>query len=142
MIIEQSMKIHVNRIPEGGITEHATYDPAHLDMERDDVHVAPFDVEAFITKTDQELIVRAEIRSPVKFVCGRCLEEFPREIKASGMYSYHVQPTDVVDITEDVRQEIILNYPMVPLCRPECKGLCLECGQNLNHGSCEHQAES
>ena len=45
---------------------------------------------------------------------------------------------DVVDITDDVRQEIMLAYPMIPVCRPDCKGLCSVCGQNLNAGPCQH----
>ncbi len=142
MKLQEIMKIQVKSVPEQGMTEHAMYDPEKLDMQREDVRVEPFEVDAFITLADSELIVRADIRSPIKLVCGRCLEEFPREIKTSALYSYHVSPADVVDITEDVRQEIILNYPMVPLCRPDCKGLCLQCGQDLNQGTCEHQQES
>jgi uncharacterized protein len=42
----------------------------------------------------------------------------------------------VVDITNDIRQEIILAYPMIPICRQTCKGLCAVCGYNLNQGVC------
>lgn len=137
------MKIQVNRIPEEGLRERVTYDPAALDMEREDVHlVQPFTVDAFITIVDTELIVDVEIRCPVRLCCARCLEEFDSAVTAKSLFTYKVQPVEVVDITEDVRQEIILAYPMVSLCRPECKGLCAACGQNLNAGSCSHQAEA
>ena len=137
------MKIHVNRIPDEGLSERATYDPAALDMERDDVHlVQPFTVDAFITKADEELVVDADIRRPVHLSCARCLEEFDVVVTAKSLFTYKVHPTEVVDITEDVRQEIILAYPMVPVCRPGCKGLCASCGQNLNAGTCNHQAEA
>ncbi len=135
------MKIHVNRVPEQGLKEHATYDPSTMEMDRFDLHLrGPFEVDAFITSVDRELVVSVEIRCPLHLTCARCLEEFSSAVKADAVYSYKVQPTDVVDITEDVRQEIILAYPMIPVCRPDCKGLCASCGQNLNAAPCQHQA--
>lgn len=137
------MKIQVNRIPEDGLRERVTYDPAALDMEREDVHlVQPFSVEAFATLADTELVVDVDIRCPVRLLCARCLEEFDSTVTAKSLFTYKVGANDVVDITEDVRQEIILAYPMVAVCRPECKGLCAACGQNLNAGSCSHQAQA
>ena len=135
------MKIHVDRVPEGGLEEHATYDPTTLDMDREDIRLLePFDVQAFIRLADEELVVNAQIRCPLHLLCARCLEEFTSTVQTDAIYSYEVQPSDVVDITEDVRQEIILSYPMIPLCRPNCRGLCRTCGQNLNAASCSHQA--
>jgi len=133
------MKIRVNRIPADGMEEHASYDPTELDMERDDVHLSePFEVEAMITKATEELIVSVEVRCPVQMTCGRCLEEFSETLAKDAVFTYRVQPNDEVDITDDVRQEIMLAYPMVPLCSAECKGLCVSCGQNLNEGACGH----
>jgi uncharacterized metal-binding protein YceD (DUF177 family) len=136
-----AMIIHVNRIPEEGLREHATYDPSQLDVDRFDIHPAdPFEVDAFITKVDQELLVDTDIRCPLRFSCARCLEEFPRTVTAHAFFSYKVTQADVVDITDDVRQEILLAYPMIPVCRPDCKGLCTTCGQNLNLERCTHAA--
>ena len=133
------MKIHVSRIPEEGLREHATYDPAALDMERDDVQIPkPFEVDAFLTRAMRELVVQAKIRCPLHLVCARCLAEFDSAVATTALFNYTVQPTDVVDITDDVRQEIMLAYPMFPVCHPDCKGLCSACGQNLNAGSCRH----
>jgi uncharacterized protein len=42
-----------------------------------------------------------------------------------------------IDLTDEVRQAIILNLPMQPLCRPECQGLCPGCGENLNLKTCQ-----
>ena len=136
------MKIHVNRVPEEGLKDHAVYNPSELDMERWDVQLPePFEVDAFIMKADTELVVDADIRCSLRMACSRCLEKFDRVVTADALFTYTVQPTDVVDITDDVRQEIILAYPMIPVCRPDCKGLCSACGQNLNAGSCPHQPD-
>lgn len=134
------MKIHVSRIPEEGLKDRATYDPTPLDMDRDDIRLRePFEVEADIHLADKELVVRVEINCPAQMTCARCLTEFAATLTPRALFSYAVTPADVVDITDDVRQEIILAYPMVPICRPECKGLCSVCGQNLNEAPCAHQ---
>ena len=135
------MKIHVNRVPPEGLKEHAIYDPSAMDMDRPDIRLSePFEAEIFATKVDQELVVDVDIRCSLRLTCARCLEEFPSALTADALFSYKVHPTDVVDITDDVRQEVILAYPMVPTCRPDCKGLCSACGRNLNVASCSHQA--
>ena len=134
------MKIQVSRVPEEGLREHAAYDPTTLDMDRDDVRLTdPFEVDAFVTKTGQELVVAVDIRCPIRLSCARCLEEFTSTLHADAMFNYEVRPADIVDITDDVRQEIMLGYPTIPVCRPDCRGLCRVCGQNLNAGDCPHQ---
>jgi len=112
-------------------------------MDRDDIHLrAPFDVDAAIARVDAELVVQVAIRCPLSLSCARCLEEFSTTVTADTIFSYKVHPSDVVDITEDVRQEILLAYPMVPICQPDCKGLCSTCGQNLNLSTCSHHASA
>ena len=134
------MKISVNQVPPEGMTQQASYDPAALDMDRPDVHLQePFKAQAAITKVERELVVDVGIRAPVHLTCARCLTDFTSTLALNEIFSYQVKPTDIVDITEDIRQEIILAYPMIPLCRPECKGLCRVCGQDLNVAVCSHQ---
>ena len=137
------MKIHVNRIPFEGLHEDMTYDPSALDLERNDLKLQePIALSAFITKAEDALVVQADIACRLHLSCARCLEAFEAPLQTSATLSYHVHPTDVVDITEDIRQELILAYPMIPLCRRTCKGLCPACGQNLNLQTCPHQKES
>lgn len=134
------MKIQVNRIPEEGLREHATYDPSRLDMERQDIRLAdPIEVDAVVNKTDDELLVEVDIECSMRMECARCLEQFETVLRTDALFNYEVKPSDIVDITDDVRQEIILGYPMIPVCRPDCRGLCRVCGQNLNQGDCAHQ---
>lgn len=137
------MKIHVNRVPDEGLKKRVTYEPAALDMERDDVRVhESFAVDIRIQRVDQQLVVQAKIRCPVMLTCARCLEEFGSTVTTDAVLSYTVQLSDVIDITDDVRQEIILAYPMVSVCTPACKGLCAQCGTNLNHDACEHSTQA
>ena len=136
------MKIRVNRIPEEGLKEHARYDPTTMDMDRDDIHLRePFEVTASVTVAQRELIVDADISAPLQMACARCLAEFPFTMRLDAVFTYRVKPTDIVDITDDVRQEIILAYPMIPVCKPDCKGLCRSCGRNLNLDTCRCEQE-
>ncbi len=135
------MKIVVSRIPPEGLTEHAAYDPSTMDMDRSDIQLKePFEVDASIVKADQEVVVTAKIRAPLHMTCARCLEEFTSMVTPAAVFSYQAHDADVIDITDDVRQEILLAYPMIPTCRPDCKGLCSVCGQNLNVASCVHRS--
>lgn len=134
------MKIYVSRIPPEGLREDVAYDPAALDVDRFDIHPGnPIAVSAYVTKAEREVIVQAEISCAAELSCARCLQSFTRPLHASTIFAYEVMPTDVVDITEDVRQELILAYPMAPVCQEGCKGLCPVCGQNLNLAACQHQ---
>ena len=45
-----------------------------------------------------------------------------------------------VNLTEDMREAIILTFPAYPICRPDCKGLCAMCGINLNNEACDCRA--
>ena len=133
------MKIYVNRIPVEGIREEASYDPKTLDIDRFDIQwEAPVNVSSWITKAERELLVQADIRCPLQLSCARCLAVFPWRLETAATLNYAVQPTDVVDITEDIRQEILLAFPMVPVCRLGCQGLCAVCGLNLNISTCQH----
>jgi uncharacterized protein len=43
----------------------------------------------------------------------------------------------VIDLADDVRQTLLLAFPLKNVCREECRGLCSRCGKNLNEGSCD-----
>ena len=142
MTRDAAMKIYVNRVPAEGMQEEMIYDPKTLDIERFDVRLEePINLSSFIMKAERELVVQAEIRGRIGLSCARCLQEFEQPLHAAATLSYEVGPTDVVDITDDVRQEIMLAYPMIPVCQEGCKGLCPVCGQNLNVAACPHKPE-
>ena len=66
------------------------------------------------------------------------LPETPGRIRELGeddlIRSYY--SNDELSIMPVIRDTILLSIPIAPQCRPECKGVCLECGENLNLGDC------
>jgi uncharacterized protein len=43
----------------------------------------------------------------------------------------------VIDMADDVRQTVLLAVPLKNVCREDCRGLCPQCGRNLNDGACD-----
>ncbi len=76
--------------------------------------------------------------------CGRCLEpiSFDEEIDLQELYLYpDKEPDDeeasrleddLLDLEPLLRDTVVLDLPYTPLCRPDCAGLCPDCGANLN----------
>lgn len=89
------------------------------------------------------------------FVCGRCLAPFKHKISIpliereflfekprviediNDLYLVDMKNM-TIDLTELFRQEILLHFPLIPLCSLKCKGLCIVCGGNLNKDVCGH----
>lgn len=93
-----------------------------------------YDVEAGATVGGT--VVRGAIAMPIVFQCGRCLQEFSRRLEAEVCHFYDKSDEAELDMAEDIREDILLEVPMNPLCAEDCRGLCLKCGVDLNHGSC------
>lgn len=116
----------------------------------------PFRGSAEIWNTGDRLLVQAKLSGEAVVPCSRCLtpfatplsvsfdEEFvegqpnsvtPREDEEDQSIATAYQG-DTIDLAESVRDNILLELPMKPLCRADCAGLCPTCGANLNEGGC------
>jgi uncharacterized protein len=112
------------------------------------------DVE--IDRTMQTLRLRGKLSTTAPMVCGRCLTQYRQDLTVVVEEDFLVggppppregvlRPEDfvlplgpdlVLDVTEAVRQHLLLAVPMVPVCRPDCRGLCPQCGRNRNEQDC------
>jgi uncharacterized protein len=128
------MKIHVDKIPEGGLELSEKIEPAQLSLEGEAVisFIKPIEVKANVMKTGAELFVDVSLESQVEYTCGKCLSKFEDTFRKKFNAVLEVRPAEIVELNDEIRQEIILDYPMKIICKAECKGLCPNCGQNLN----------
>jgi uncharacterized protein len=96
---------------------------------------------------DGGLVVQGSISGAYSGVCRRCLEPvsvaFDTRVAevyrpAGGVWEegYAITPNNTVDLELVVRDNVGLEVPLNPLCRPDCAGLCSRCGANLNEGPC------
>lgn len=84
-----------------------------------------------------ELLVRGSLRLPCVCVCGRCGRDFEAEYAEEDFCeTFETAGLEVLDLTESVREGIILALPSYPICKEACKGVCLHCGKDLNAGPC------
>lgn len=103
-----------------------------------------------ITRTPQGMLVQAEFDGEAKAECVRCLTEFwqPLNTNFDELYAFNkrgvtesglILPEDAnIDLAPLVREYLLIETPISPICRTDCKGLCLECGEDLNTRDCGH----
>ncbi len=131
------MKIKANSVTEEGLDCIYTYEPQRLDVDSEETKLLkPFEASYHIKRESQNLFVDVEIKLLLSNVCSRCLENFESLLDRKYSFYYKVKDSDVVNTAEDLRQEIMLEYPLKPLCKSDCLGLCPECGENLNKVKC------
>jgi len=128
------------------------------DLDKDLRLRAPVRGEITLIRTTDGVLVTGTLHTAVELDCDRCLEPFvtpveidleedflatvdvltglPLEIPDDADPATLIDSQHVLDLTEVMRQNIIVALPMHPVCRPDCLGLCPECGQNLNEGPC------
>ncbi len=118
-----------------------------------DFELTSFTGKAHISRTPQGLLVEGQFSGNMLQECVRCLEEYaqPLETNFSELYSFryrrnseyelYVPDDGQIDLSPLVREYLMLEMPIKSICRPDCKGLCTICGENLNFTICEHQAQ-
>ena len=98
--------------------------------------------------------VAADIATRVSVECRRCISPFEVDVTTTlellfsvGSDSLEEREADeryydgeILDISEDVRQGLVLEMPAWPLCSEACEGLCTECGAELNIEACSCEA--
>jgi uncharacterized protein len=113
-----------------------------------------------VTRNDQRFHLDGKVRTTLELTCGRCLEPFRLDVDAP--FDLRYLPTaantgegeveieeddlttayytdDVIDLGQLMAEQFHLALPMKPLCDETCRGLCPNCGTNLNVGSCQCQ---
>ncbi|MDD5432636.1 MAG: DUF177 domain-containing protein [Candidatus Omnitrophica bacterium] len=132
------MKIDINSIPIEGLTLIEKINPSDLDLETDLIkYQGLINARAFITKISNAVSVDLNLTGKIHAVCARCLEEFEIDLNRELKFNYPVSKTESkIDLDPDIREEIIVGYPIKFLCKENCLGLCVKCGKNLNEGGC------
>ena len=132
------MKIDVNQIPVEGLLLEEYLSPKDLELEAGDVNFpSPVRVRAQVSRITNAVSVKLEVQARLRFSCSRCLQG--SEIvfdKKFGLNCPVLKSDRFIDLNPEIREEMIVDYPIKPLCREDCKGLCPKCGKNLNEGGC------
>ena len=135
------MKITINHVPQDGLyLLEEEINPAELDLETDLIKFrSDLKIKARVFRITNALTVELNIKGVLFANCSRCLDQFEWELNKDVRLNYPLEASDIfIDLEPAIREEVILDYPIKPLCRPNCKGLCLKCGKNKNstQGGC------
>jgi len=123
------------------------------------VPLSALDGKIQMIRTADGVLVTGTLHTSVELVCSRCAEPFSMPLKfsleeefrptidivtgaslpvpADDEEATQIDEHHTVDLTEVVRQDLLLAIPPNPVCRTKCAGLCPICGQNWNEGSCD-----
>jgi len=133
------IKISVRDIPSDGleIAQSIPKEGIGLSSEEADIR-SLLDVKARLEKVNNVIIANARIKAKFGFLCARCLEELYSIQEFSYKFDFEINPQiEYIDLGEEIRQEIILANPPKVLCSKDCKGICPDCGVNLNIEQCQ-----
>lgn len=145
------MKIRISQLSTGLHDYHFSSKPSDVGLEgnyQEDVNV-----DVVLDKTPRQIYLKVDIRTSGHFPCDRCLEDFVQPIANHYNMFYVMDAQDAekypedeiqiinhesayIELTEDVRQTVVLSIPLKLICKDECKGLCSRCGTNWNYKSC------
>lgn len=115
----------------------------------------PVEASGTVRNTAGVLVMSGSIKTCLHGVCDRCAAEFSRKVEYpiqavlveelaneenedEWVFPLEGESADLQDI---VRTVFVLNMESKLLCKPDCKGLCCQCGKNLNDGPCSCQKE-
>jgi uncharacterized protein len=120
----------------------------------------PLEIFCQLSKFEDLISAKGWVKGKMLLTCDRCLEKFESGYKS--FFELHYRPQadeaeqkddeeaypdgavetvyfegDILDIADQIRQTVLLSVPMRALCREDCRGLCGNCGCNLNVDSCQ-----
>lgn len=146
-----------------GATRSVRLDNHHVSLGPDVELAGPIDADLHLQRTNRGILLRGEARATLRRTCARCTDPYLEDVRLDLEEEFlpSVDPnTGMPVVTEEevgplrinahheieldgvLHDELVLTEPMHPLCRPDCPGLCPECGQRVDtshepHGALE-----
>ncbi|RJP48095.1 MAG: DUF177 domain-containing protein [Anaerolineaceae bacterium] len=120
----------------------------------DDLELRGFHGSAIVGRTPQGLLVTGKFEATFGVECVRCLREFDHTVhwEITELYAFKkksvtdsdlILPDDAqIDLAPLIRDYALTEIPISPICKPNCKGLCPTCGQDLNLKDCGHRDDT
>lgn len=153
------MEIKIQEIPEEGLLLSFAEDPSTWGLAEKGLAIeGPIRVLLKVIKhNDKEVYIRGSVSAEIRSECSRCLNQFSDPIQSEFHINYvpitevhseqerellkddldlHFYKGDLIEVNEVIQSQLFLASPMRPLCKPECRGLCPQCGEDLNRIEC------
>jgi DUF177 domain-containing protein len=152
------MFLDLTQIRQPETTLERRYEPSQLEGRSNPFRVvAPVELRVKIYKDHDRFRLVGAVSSSLELTCSRCLEPFALPVNAAFDLRYLPQSEntgeereveeddlseafyrdDQIDLGQLIEEQFYLALPMKPLCKADCKGLCPNCGTNLNVETCD-----
>ncbi|HXM99963.1 MAG TPA: DUF177 domain-containing protein [Candidatus Dormibacteraeota bacterium] len=134
------------------------YAPGAIDYHSSEIkQIAPMEVNATAELLEGNIRIEGSLRTKVELVCARCLEPVTEEVQRDFDLMYAPVPKDEkpkedrlrdddteigfflgdgLFLADVLKEQVLLELPVKVICQSECRGLCANCGANLNHEEC------
>ena len=144
--IKQELKIAIENIPPEGLDIVEELSSITMSEADDDILFGAVSIDLRANVVENSLIITGTIKTTATLICCRCLVQFHLPIQNSQVFyeKDFVHQDEVIDLTPDIREDIIVALPIKAVCNENCKGLCSQCGHDLNNEKCicsnDHQS--
>ncbi len=156
------MKIRVDKIPDEGEPIEGNVSPSEMSLDMPGYSLTEnIGFVGHVTKNGDDVLVQGKLQGVVNSECSRCLKNFALTIDLDMNVVYvpererpgeasdikELDPNlafydgDTIDILHEVKDLVLVNLPIQPICHAGCKGLCPHCGVDLNVTQCECEHE-
>jgi len=152
--------VDLKDLAQGKISFEALFEPGVLDFGPENIRqIGPLDWSASAERAGEEIRIAGSLNATLEMACSRCLE--PARLTINKPFDLFFREHDATMFDEDaeveldekdtrtafftgtklaigdvLQEQVLLALPMKTLCKVDCKGLCPNCGTNLNSGSC------
>jgi len=158
------MIFDIGEIPEGGLNFDVLADKEQFEIDQPDCTLIDgVKVKGSLKKIERDICFFGDLQAQLQLTCTRCLKPFPFQVESKIQIHFvprakeqspgsevEIKETDIeqevyeddrVDMSGPIRDQILLEVPLMHLCQKDCKGICSECGTDLNLNQCECQNE-
>ena len=159
------MVFDIEEISDGGLNFSLLLNKDQLEIDQAGLSVnVDIAVSGSLTRIGDDVYLKGKVMTDVVASCSRCLDTLSYPISSdlkshfvpsddrcvsAGEVELHASDIDTevyenqqIDLTQSVRDGILLAVPVICLCKENCKGICSQCGKNLNQGLCKCENES
>ena len=126
--------------------------PANLGVELVSVpEGAELELDIQLERVTEGILVTGTVRAPLVGECARCLDLFASatEVRFTELFTHeasdeddaaegYLMDGDLLDLEPALRDALVLELPLAPLCAEDCPGLCSECGIRLADAGAGH----
>lgn len=135
------MKIKVEKIKDKVIEIEEEIPASSWELDSSDItFINSILLKSKFFRVRDEIVAETLVITHRDVVCSRCLRQIRQAVEQSFTKSYkNSEVGECLEINDDIREDILLNFPAQVLCKQDCKGVCSRCGVDLNHKKCECQ---